>query len=123
MANYLHVTEATTIPVPGGKTIDEIIGRVNTDSDRFSLAHMVAPRGWAEPPQTPEFGELTIMVRGKMQVEVDGTPVILEAGHTLWVEAGATVHYTNPFEEESEYYALCLPAFTPERAHRHEEGA
>ena len=121
MAKFLHVSSATTIPVPGGKTIDELIGQVNNGFDRFSLAHMVAPSGWEEPPQTPDFGELTLMVRGRMQVEVDGTPVVLEAGHALWVEAGCTVHYTNPFEGESEYFALCLPAFTLERAHRHDE--
>lgn len=123
MANYQLITSVTTVPVPGGKVIEEIVGRVNTGEDRFSLAHMVAPPGWAEPFQTPDFGELTLVVRGRMQLDVDEETVIVEAGQAAWTEAGARVRYSNPFDEESEYFAFCLPAFSPERAHRDEEDA
>jgi mannose-6-phosphate isomerase-like protein (cupin superfamily) len=121
MPPYRLVTEPTLVPVPGGKLIEEIFGRVNTGTDEFSLAHMVAPPKWAEPPQTPDFGELTIVIRGRVRIKVDGEELVVEAGQTLWVEAGTRVHYDNPFDEESEYYALCIPAFTPERANRDEE--
>ena len=67
---YLHVTTGTMIPVPGGKQIKEMIGRVHTGTEELSLAHMVAPAGWGEPPQTPEFGELTLVLRGRVRVEV-----------------------------------------------------
>ena len=43
MPPYRLVTEPTLVPVPGGKLIEEIFGRVNTGTDEFSLAHMVAP--------------------------------------------------------------------------------
>ncbi len=115
---YRLVTEPTEVPVPGGKLIEEIFGRVNTGTGEFSLAHMVAPADWSEPAQTPDFGELTLMVRGRLRIEVDGEPVELAAGHALWVEPRTTVRYGNPFGEECEYYALCIPAFTPEAAHR-----
>ncbi len=101
--------------------IEELFGRVNTGTEEFSLAHMVAPPGWSEPPQTPEFGELTIMVRGRIEIEVADDRVTLEAGHALWVEPGTRVHYRNPFDAESEYFALCIPAFSPELAHREED--
>ena len=118
---YRLVTQGVTVPVPGGKTIEELFGRVSTGTDRFSLAHMVAPPGWAEPAQTPEFGELTVMLRGRMRVEVEGEAVDLHAGNAFWSEPGVAVRFSNPFDEESEYYAVCLPAFTPDRARRHEE--
>ena len=118
MASYHLITGVTRVPVPGGKLIEEIVGRVNTGEDRFSLAHMVAPPGWAEPFQTPEFGELTLVVRGRMQLEADGEKVEINAGQAAWTEAGVRVRYSNPFGEESEYYALCLPAFSPDLAHR-----
>jgi mannose-6-phosphate isomerase-like protein (cupin superfamily) len=121
MSSYRLITGVTRVPVPGGKLIEEIVGRVNTGEDRFSLAHMVAPPGWAEPPQTPEFGELTLVLRGRMQLEADGETVEINAGQAAWTEAGVTVRYSNPFGEESEYYALCLPAFSPELAHRDDE--
>ena len=120
MSKYQLVTEGTPIPVPGGKTIAELFGRVHTGTDQFSLAHMVAPGQWSEPPQTPEFGELTIMIRGRLQISVDGEELTVGAGQSLWVEPGATVHYRNPFDDEAEYFAVCLPAFSLELANRHD---
>jgi mannose-6-phosphate isomerase-like protein (cupin superfamily) len=120
-SKYRIVRQASRIPVPGGKLIEELFGRVNTGMEAFSLARMVAPPGWSEPPQTPEFGELTIMLRGRIVIEVGGETVDLEAGHALWVEPGTRVRYRNPFDEESEYFALCIPAFSPELAHREED--
>jgi len=109
------------IPVPGGKLIEEHFGRVRTQDARFSMAHMIAPPRWSEPAQTPEFGELTIMVRGRMQIEVGDETIELLAGQSFWVEPRVRVRYSNPFDEESEYFALCLPAFAPDLVHREAE--
>jgi mannose-6-phosphate isomerase-like protein (cupin superfamily) len=118
---YRKVSARTRIPVPGGKLIEEIFGRVHTGTDAFSLAHMVAPPGWGEPAQTPAFGELTLMIRGRMRVEVDGEVVELAAGEAFWIEPDVRVRYANPYPEESEYYAVCMPAFSPELARREDE--
>ena len=115
---YLHVTNGTMIPVPGGKQIKEMIGRVHTGTEELSLAHMVAPGGWGEPPQTPAFGELTVVVRGRVQIDVDGDRVVVSTGEAIWTPAGIRVHFANPFDEEAEYYAICLPAFSPDLANR-----
>ena len=106
------------IPVPGGKQIKEMIGRVHTGTEQLSVAHMVAPGGWGEPPQTPGFGELTLVLRGRVQVEVDGDEVVVGPGEAIWTPAGVRVHFGNPFDEEAEYYAICLPAFSPDLANR-----
>ncbi len=120
MAGYRLVTTTTRIPVPGGKLIEELFGRVNTGTEGFSLAHMIAPPGWGEPAQTPTFGELTIMVRGKMRIEMDGEAVELGAGQAIWTEPGTKVRYSNPADEPSEYFAVCMPAFSPDQARRDE---
>lgn len=120
---YRHVETATRIPVPGDKLIEELFGRVNTGTDGFSLAHMIAPPGWGEPAQTPDFGELTIMVRGRMRIEVGPSgehTVELWAGQAFWIDPGERVRYSNPYDEESEYFAVCMPAFSPDAAHREE---
>ncbi len=121
MSGYRIVTAGTLVPVPGGKKIEELFGRVHTGTETFSLAHMVAPGNWSEPPQRPEFGELTIMIRGTLEIAIDGEAVVLEAGQSLWVEPGATVRYRNPFDAEAEYYAICIPAFSVDLAHRQDE--
>jgi mannose-6-phosphate isomerase-like protein (cupin superfamily) len=115
-----HVTTPTRIPVPGGKLIEEIFGRVNTGTSDFSIAHMIAPPGWGEPAQKPEFVEVTIVVRGTMRVELDGRTVDVRAGESIRLEPNERVRYSNPFDAEAEYYALCVPAFSVELAHRQE---
>ena len=121
MARYTIVSDPTRIPVPGGKVIEEYFGRVRTRTDAFSLAHMIAPPGWSEPAQTPRFGELTIMVRGTMRIEIDGETIELAAGAAIWIEPDVRVRYANPGPGESEYFAVCIPAFAPDLARRDPE--
>ena len=118
-----HLIEAPTrIPVPGGKTIDEYVGRVNTQTSKLSVAHMVAPPGWTEPAQVPAFDEITLVLRGMVRVEVFGTsgpPEVLEvrAQQAVLTKAGERVRYSTDLAG-AEYVAICLPAFSPETAHR-----
>ena len=118
---YTLVGDPTRIPVPGGKLIEEYFGRVRTGTDAFSLAHMIAPPGWSEPVQTPRFGELTIMVRGSMHIEIGDESLELRAGQAIWVEPDVRVRYSNPYPVESEYFAICIPAFSPDDARRDPE--
>jgi mannose-6-phosphate isomerase-like protein (cupin superfamily) len=120
MADFTHVTQPTVIPVPGNKLIEEFIGLASTQTGDVSVAHMKAPPGWGEPAQTPEFAEITIMVSGTMRIEIGDETVDLKAGEVIRTEAGVRVRYTNPFDEPNEYYAVCLPAFAPDLAHRDE---
>ncbi len=108
----------TRIPVPGGKIIEEHVGRVHTGTASMSVAHMVAPGGWDEPFQTPDFDEVTIVLRGRVRVEHAGGSVDVGPGETILVEAGERIRYSNPFEEAAEYWAVCSPAFSPDAAHR-----
>jgi mannose-6-phosphate isomerase-like protein (cupin superfamily) len=117
---YRWVTSATGIPAPGNKLVEEFFGHVNTGGTQFSLAHMISPPGWSEPFQKPEFGELTIMTRGTMLVELPDSneKVELRGGQAIWVEPGTRVRYSNPYQDEGEYYAVCIPAFSPQTVHR-----
>ena len=117
------ITEPIRIPVPGGKLIEEIVGRVATGHTSLSVAHMIAPPGWGEPAQTPAFLEVTVMVRGTMRIEIGSEPEIVElsAGQSIVIEADVRVRYSNPYEAENEYYAVCLPAFSPDAARRDDE--
>ncbi len=79
---------------------------------------MVAPPGWSEPHQTPEFDEWTLVSRGKKQMEIDGQAITVQAGQSILVKKGARVRYSNPFADECEYWSVCLPAFSLEAVHR-----
>jgi mannose-6-phosphate isomerase-like protein (cupin superfamily) len=106
------------IPVPGGKTIQEFVGMVATGDDSVSIAHMVAPAGWEEPAQTPEFDEFTVVLEGSMTVETDDGPLLVNAGQAVITRAGETVRYSTP--DGARYIAVCVPAFTLEAANRHD---
>jgi mannose-6-phosphate isomerase-like protein (cupin superfamily) len=111
------VAAPTRIPVPGGKIIDEYVGRVTTGTSAVSVAHMVAPAGWSEPPQTPEFDEVTVVLAGTVLVEHADGVLAVNAGQAVTTRAGERVRYSTG-DEGARYVAVCLPAFTPEAAHR-----
>ena len=115
------ITTPTTIPVPGGKVIDEHVGRVNTGSEGVSVAHMKAPADWTEPFQTPQFDEITLVLAGAVLLDHDGGQLRVGAGQSVITRAGERIRYsTGP--EGAEYVAVCLPAFSPETVGREEEG-
>lgn len=108
------------VPTTDNKLIEEHVGLASTSNSQYSLAHMVAPPQWSEPHQTPEFDEFTIVVRGRKRFEIDGEVVELAAGQALLIKGGARVRYSNPFDEECEYWSVCVPAFSPATVHREE---
>ena len=102
------------------KRIDEYIGRVNSQTDSISVAHMRSPGGWQEPGQTPEFREYTIVLRGVVRVE-DRTGILdVHAGQAVVAHPGEWVRYSTPSDEGAEYIAVCVPAFSPDTVHRDE---
>jgi mannose-6-phosphate isomerase-like protein (cupin superfamily) len=109
-----RVTSAGNKP----KLIDEYIGRVNTRQTGLSVAHMRSPGGWLEPGQTPEFQEMTVVLRGVLRVEHRGGELEVRAGQAVVTEAGEWVRYSTPEAEGAEYIAICLPAFSPDTVHR-----
>ena len=52
---------------------------------------MVAPPGWSEPHQNPEFDEYILMVRGRKQIEIEGETVTLKVSVSLFVRKCARV--------------------------------
>ena len=61
-----HITAPTVIEAAGNKPkiIKEYVGNVNNSEASMSVAHMLAPAGWVEPGQTPEFEETTLVLKG-----------------------------------------------------------
>ncbi|MGB1041759.1 MAG: cupin domain-containing protein [Tenacibaculum sp.] len=108
------------VPTTDGKLIEEHFGNATTNNSQISIAHMVAPAGWSEPFQTPEFEEYTYIIKGKKQFNIDGELVVLEAGQSIKIEKNVRIQYSNPFNEPCEYLAICLPAFAINLVHREE---
>lgn len=106
------------VPTTDGKVIKEHFGNTTDGNSKISIAHMVAPPGWSEPFQTPEFDEFTFIIKGKKQFIIEEDTVVLEAGQSIKIEKNTRVQYSNPFEEACEYIAICTPAFSIDLVHR-----
>lgn len=115
---YFLQDKPIQVPVPGGKIIEEHVGRLATSDTGISIAHMTAPPGWGEPFQQPAFDEYTLVSSGRKRVEVDGEDVIVGAGQSILVKKGSRVRYSNPFDEDCTYWSVCLPAFSIETVNR-----
>jgi mannose-6-phosphate isomerase-like protein (cupin superfamily) len=78
MKNYELQTNPFIVPTNDGKLIEEHFGEASINAGDYSFAHMIAPSGWSEPFQVPEFDEITYIFSGKKKFEVDDEIIILE---------------------------------------------
>jgi mannose-6-phosphate isomerase-like protein (cupin superfamily) len=100
------------------KEIREYIGRVNSKTDKVSIARMKSPGGWTEPGQKPEFDEYTLVLRGTLRIKTNDGLLDVREGEAVIVMGGEWVQYSTPEPDGAEYVAVCLPAFSPDTVHR-----
>jgi len=114
-----RITTPTRVEAAGSppKTIEEFFGLASDGNDGLSIAVMRSPVGWTEPAQTPDFDEYTVVLRGSLEVELDGKSLVVRAGECIHLAAGERVRYSTP-HEATEYVSVCMPAFSPARVHR-----
>lgn len=115
--------EAPTIIESAGnkpKSISEYIGRVNSGHEELSVARMKSPGGWVEPGQTPDFQEITVVIKGMVKVEHKEGVTEVRAGQAIITHPGEWIRYSTPEEGGAEYVAICLPAFSMDTVHRDE---
>lgn len=123
MANSKYKVQESPfiVPTEDGKIIKEHFGLASDGNSDISIAHMVAPAGWSEPFQTPEFDEFTFVIKGKKQFIIDDEIIVLEAGQSIKINKNTRVQYSNPFTVACEYLSICLPAFSMDSVNREEE--
>jgi mannose-6-phosphate isomerase-like protein (cupin superfamily) len=102
------------------KLIEEFVGQANSATAGVSIARMRSPSGWLEPGQTPEFDEYTVVLRGMLRVTTKSEVFEVRAGQAVITNGGEWVQYSTPEPEGAEYFAVCLPAFSPDTVHRDE---
>jgi len=118
--NYTIQKAPFVVPTTDGKLIEEHFGNATDNNSAISIAHMIAPPGWEEPFQTPKFDEFTYIIKGKKQFIIDGETIVLESGQSIKINKKNRVQYSNPFDEQCEYMAICMPAFSMDLVNREE---
>lgn len=115
---YIIQNSPFIVPTTDGKVIKEHFGNATDGNSKISIAHMIAPAGWSEPFQTPEFDEYTFIIRGRKQFIIESEIVVLEAGQSIKINKNTQIQYSNPFTEVCEYIAICTPAFSMDLVNR-----
>jgi mannose-6-phosphate isomerase-like protein (cupin superfamily) len=116
----VHIKNPTVIKAAGNKPklIEEYVGRVNSNNSDISIARMQSPAGWIEPAQTPEFDEITFVLRGQVNIVCNDNIFEVNQHEIFIATKGEKIQYKTP--AGAEYIAICLPAFSPEIVHREE---
>ena len=114
------ISSPTIIEAAGNKPkiIQEFFGRVNSSTEKISIAKMTSPSGWEEPGQKPDFDEYTLVLKGMLRVKTKENIFDVKAGQAIITFAGEWIKYSTPNPEGAEYVAVCLPAFSPDSVHR-----
>ncbi|ABF89694.1 cupin domain protein [Myxococcus xanthus DK 1622] len=115
--NGVRLRKGKLIPRDDGKRIEEFVGAATTSTDSASVARMLAPPGWSEPAQRPEFDEVVIVLTGELTIVVEGRRERISAGEVGLVPRGKRVVYRNDGQGACDYWSVCAPAFRPELAH------
>ena len=110
-------------PARPRRRIEEYIGRASTGESAVSIARMRSPEGWAEPAQPPAFDEYTLVLAGLLVVEHGGGRLSSAPARRVHSRPGEWVRYSTPEPGGAEYVAVCVPAFSPEIAHREASAA
>ncbi|MBJ6765143.1 rRNA maturation RNase YbeY [Myxococcaceae bacterium JPH2] len=119
----VRLRKGRVIPRDDGKRIEEFVGAASTGTASASVARMLAPPGWAEPAQCPEFDEMVLVLTGELTLVVDGKRERIQPGEVGLVPRGRRVVYRNDGQGACDYWSICAPAFRPELAHMEEPEA
>jgi len=72
----------------------------------------------SDNPYDEEKDEYTVVLRGRLHVNLKDGEFDVGAGQAIIVQAGEWVQYSSLSPEGAEYIAVCIPAFSPETVHR-----
>ena len=127
------VGKATRVVEAGGLAIDELAGNVaSRGDDTLSIARVVVSQApSSEPWLTLDYDEWICVLKGAVELHhfpepassssaTAATVLTVQAGETCFVAKGERFRPVFPVAD-TEYVAVCLPAFKPERCQREEE--
>jgi len=118
------IGKGTTVVEFEGLKIEELAGNVATSNDTLSVARVTVATPSAEPWLTLHYDEWICVLKGKIDFQYGDGPNVLAAqeGQTIFIAEGERFRPVFP-EGNTEYIAVCLPAFKPERCIREEDTA
>jgi hypothetical protein len=96
-----------------GTPVEEIVGRVNTNTTQVSIARMRSHRGWVDDGQVRQFAECVLVLTGTLHIKTCRQRLVARTGQTVMIRRGEWVQYSTPERGGAHYLAVCVPAFQP----------
>jgi len=113
----VRLRKGKRLPRKGGKRIEEFVGLASTGTPGLSVARVLAPPGFEAPPQTPEFDEVVLVLKGTLTQVVDGRRERISEGEAGLIPKGSRVLYRNDGTTACDYVSICAPSFELKKAH------
>ncbi len=105
-----------TITDKSGRKLCEVLGAAD-GYEEISVAWLMMPPGCKGVLERHDFTEVVIVLNGKARASIDGQSEEINAGHSVYVPAGALWRLENIGPEPLVCYAVAAPAFRPELSH------
>ncbi len=118
MKKYTKQTEPFIVPTDDGKLIEEHFGNASLSYEGCSVCRCEAPPRWKEPYQVPEFDEIVVVAKGKLEIKIDKDVEVVSKGQSILLKKGGKIRFKNPFDQPCEFYSICLPPFSLQTVHR-----
>lgn len=114
-------THTKVVEIPD-LTILEMAGNVASNDDTISIALVHAKKGTSEPWLTLHYDEWICILEGHaVFLQQDLPNIEAKTGQTVKINSGTRFKPTFP-TCDTQYVPVCLPAFSPERCIREDEG-
>lgn len=108
-----HPNPDRLLITPDGSHIMEMLGRVTTGENNYSVAHITMPAGPGQPRRQNGFHELMLVVDGTCEVALQNETLQLRAGDVLDLPPN-TPYAERGGPDGCTLWAICWPAFNPE---------
>lgn len=108
--------DVTPFEAAHGEVVYELIGRVAEQvSARHSVALIRIPPGkGSRLHRHPEAEESYAILRGRARVRLDDDELTVGPGATILIPATVVHQIRNAGDDELEFLAVCVPAWTPD---------
>ena len=118
MKKYIKQTEPFIVPTDDDKYIEEYFGNASLHYDGCGFYKIEVPPRWKEPHQTPEFDEIVLVNKGKIEITIDKERVVLNTKESILLKKNNRIRFRNPFDDPCEFFSICLPPFSLKTVHR-----
>ena len=79
-------------------SVEEYFGAISSADDRMTIARMISPAGWSDEGSIAKSDMYTIVLKGHLHVQTNGSDILVTKGQGVYVSKGDWLQLGTPFE-------------------------